>query len=87
MTTPRYVKVRDNSALVILDDQGRPYIEARPYYTEGTGPAVEFYRVGGAEPEYQFTLRLPSINALVRKLPIVLAAAKRLQARAEKPAK
>jgi hypothetical protein len=48
---------------------------------------VEFYRVGGSAPEYQFTLRLPSINELVRKLPIVLTAARRLEAKAQKPAK
>jgi hypothetical protein len=80
------VKVRGD-ALVLLDDQGKPHVEVRPYYHAGTGPALEFYRVGGAMPEYQFTLRLNTINALVRKLPIVLSAARRLQNGAEKPAR
>jgi hypothetical protein len=73
--------------LVLLDDLGRPYVEVRPYYTEGTGPAVEFYRVGVATSEYQFTLRLNVLGALVRKLPIVTSAARRLQNGNRKPAK
>lgn len=67
-----------NSTLVLLDEQGNPHVELRPYYTTGTGPAVQFYRVSGADPEYQFTLRLNTVNALVRRLPIVTAAARRL---------
>lgn len=83
----RLARIRGNATLVLLDDHSKPYVEVRPYYTPGTGPAVSIYRVGGAEAEYLFTLRLPVVNELVRKLPIVTAAALRLQARAEKPAK
>jgi hypothetical protein len=74
----RLVRLRENT-LVLLDDQGKPHVELRPYYSAGTGPAVEFYRVSETAPEYQFTLRLNTINELVRKLPIVLSAARRLQ--------
>jgi hypothetical protein len=65
--------------LVLLDEQGNPHVELRPHYHEGTGPAVQFYRVNGVDPEYQFTLRLNTVNALVRRLPIVVSAARRLQ--------
>lgn len=91
MSAPRtrhtYVKVRANCVLVILDERGQPYVEVRPVYNDGIGPAIALYRINPASDEYLCTLRLPSVNALVRKLPIVLAAAKRLQAKAEKPAK
>lgn len=78
--------MRDNT-LVLLDEQGNPHVELRPYYTTGTGPAVQFYRVSGDKPEYQFTLRLNAVNALVRRLPIVTAAARRLQNSDRKPAR
>jgi hypothetical protein len=83
----RLVQMRGNN-IVLLDDQGKPYVEVRPYYHEGVGPAVEFRRVNvNGEAEYLFTLRLNTVNALVRKLPIVTTAAKRLQNEANKPAK
>lgn len=82
----RLTRMRGNT-LVLLDTQGNPHVEVRPYYTTGTGPAVQFYRVGGAEPEYQFTLRLNTINMLVRRLPIVTAAARRLQNVGREPAR
>jgi hypothetical protein len=83
----RLVKVRGNSVLVILDERGRPYIEVRPTYNEGIGPAITLYRVNLAGHEYMCTLRLPTVTAFIRKLPIVTAAALRLEAKAQKPAK
>jgi hypothetical protein len=82
----KLVRVRGNSTLVLLSD-GKPHVEVRPAYNAGIGPAIVFYRVSTAEPEHLFTLRLASVTALVRKLPIVTAAALRLEAKAKKPAK
>lgn len=82
----RLTRMRDNT-IVLLDDLGKPHIEVRPYYHEGVGPGIQFYRVSESAPEYLFTLRLTTVNALVRKLPIVTTAARRLQNGANKPAK
>ena len=73
-------RVRDNHVLVLLDDQGAPHIEIHPDYHQDTGPVLQFYRCGvSGDPAYLFTLRLPVVNALVRCLPPVISAAKRLQ--------
>jgi hypothetical protein len=78
------VQVRPDCTLVILDEQGHPYAELRPGYEAALGPVLHLYRIGvhGDQP-YLLTLRLPTVNALIRKLPIVMAAAKRLQVRAQ----
>jgi|1186.fasta_scaffold81221_2 hypothetical protein len=82
------IKVRPDCTLVILDDQGRPCVELRPGYEPALGPVIHIYRVGIHESQtHLLTLRLPAINTLVRRLPIALAAAKRLQAKAQNPAK
>jgi hypothetical protein len=73
--------------IVLLDAEGNPHVEVRPHYTAGTGPGISVYRVNGVEPEYLFTLRSNTVNALVRKLPIVTTAARRLQNESRKPAK
>jgi hypothetical protein len=82
------VRVQADCTLVLYDDDERPYAEVRPRFEPALGPVLDFYRIGlYAEPWHLLTLRLPSINELVRKLPIAIAAARRLQNLAEKPAK
>lgn len=61
---------------------GEPYIEVRPHYTADTGPVLELWRVNGVEPTYLATLPLTLVGPLVRKLPIAVAAARRLRVRA-----
>lgn len=80
--TRRITKVLSNNVLVLMDELGKPHIEVRPYYRPDVGPAIQFYRSGISdehESAYMFTLRLRTVQALVRKLPIVTAAALRLQ--------
>jgi hypothetical protein len=80
VTRTKLIRVRPDHVLELMDLEGAPYIEVRPGYTEMMGPVIHFYRVGiSSQAEYLLTLRLPSVNELVRKLPIVIAAARRLQ--------
>jgi hypothetical protein len=79
--------MRHDSVLVLMDEQGKPHVEARPEYNEGIGPAISLWRVNGVTPEHLVTLRMPSANALVRKLPLVVSAAMRLESRAKKSAR
>jgi len=83
-----WIKVRSDCTLVILNDQGRPYAELSPGYEPALGPVLHVYRVGiHGYKTHLLTLRLPAIDALVQRLPIALAAAKRLQTKAQNPAK
>jgi hypothetical protein len=77
----KIVRVRaSDHALEILDEDGRVHLEVRPGYQERLGPLVELHRVGiHGTTSYMATLRLPVVSELVRKLPIVFAAARRLQ--------
>jgi hypothetical protein len=77
------VYTRIGHVLVIrLDD--KPYLELRPAYTADTGPVLVLYRVNGPEDVYLATLRVSVLRVLVRKLPIAMSAAMRLQAKALK---
>lgn len=79
--------MRHDGALILLDEQGKPLVEFRPSFYAGTGPVVTLWRVSGPDPEYLATLRLPIARVIVRRLPLVIAAAMRLQARARNTAK
>src|SRR3954449_11049641 len=70
-------------ALEILNEDGRVYLQVRPGYEEMLGPVVHLYHVGvHGTASYVTTIRLPVVSELVRKLPIVYAAAMRLQNKA-----
>lgn len=79
------VRVKNNNTLVLMDADGYPHVEIRPCYTEATGAAIRLYRVNGVEPEYLVTLRVTTVGAMVQKLPIVIAAARRLANGSTKP--
>lgn len=84
----KLVRVRDDNVLEVLRTDGTVHIEVRPGYEELLGPCVHVYLVGiHATSSRLFTLRLASVTELVRKLPIVVVAARRLQNGAKKPAK
>ena len=79
------VSVKNNSKLVVMDEMGYPHIEIRPTHSEGIGPAIQFYRVNGSEPEHLMTLRVAVVGPMVTKIPIVIAAARRLANGSTKP--
>ena len=80
------VSVKGNDTLVLMDSDGYPHIEIRPTYNKGIGPAVQFYRIGiTGDGEHLVTLRLVVVGAMVQKLPIVIAAARRLANGSTKP--
>ena len=82
------VRVRDDNVLEVLRPDGTVHLEVRPGYEELLGPCIHVYLVGIHDSTARmFTLRIVSVTALVRKLPIVVAAARRLQNGAKKPAK
>jgi hypothetical protein len=84
----KLVRVRDDNVLEVLLTDGTVHLEVRPGYEERLGPVIHVHRVMiHNEPDHLFTLRLPVVTELVRKLPIVVAAARRLQNGAKKPAK
>jgi hypothetical protein len=76
----RLVRVRDDNVLEIYDTAGRLYLEVHPGYEEIMGPCIHLYRIGiTTDPAILCTIRLPTVIELVRKLPVVIAAARRLQ--------
>jgi len=80
MSGNKIIRVRDSSVLEILDTTGRVYLEVHPGYEEILGPCIHVYHVGITTEKWLLcTLRLVSVTELVRKLPIVIAAARRLQ--------
>jgi hypothetical protein len=82
------VRVRDDNVLEVLHTDGTVLCEVRPGYEEILGPVIHIYRVGiHGSTERLLTLRLMSVSELVRKLPIVISAARRLQNGAKNPAK
>ncbi len=82
------VRVRDGNVLEILRSDGVVFAEVRPGYEDLLGPVLHIYRIGLHDSaERVLTLPIPSVTELVRKLPIVIAAARRLQVKAKKPAK
>lgn len=84
----RLVRVRDDNVLEVLRTDGTVHLEVRPGYEELLGPCIHVYLVGIHDSTTRmFTLRLASVTELVRKLPIVIAASRRLQNGAKKPAK
>lgn len=83
---PFSVRIRADYTMIVNDDQGKAYIHIVPKYTEGTGPVLEFHKVmggsiGGLGTAYLMTLRMPAVNAIIRKLPVVMSAASRLARR------
>jgi hypothetical protein len=86
MTRP--VRVRDGNVLEVLRPDGVVIAEVRPGYEDALGPVIHIYRVGIHDStERLLTLPIPTVSELVRKLPIVVAASRRLQVRAKNPAK
>ena len=80
--------MRANCVLEVLDHTGAPYLEVHPGYEDLLGPCIHVKRVIiHGEIEHLATLRLASVSELVRKLPIVIAAARRLQNGIDKPAR
>lgn len=71
---------------MLLGSDSKPYIEVRPHYEPGIGPALVFYRVNLFDaPSYLMTLPLPVVGALIQKFPIAIAAARRLANGSTKP--
>lgn len=73
----RHIVVKNDNTLVIMLDT-QPYVELRPSYSRELGAHIEVYKVLYSEPQYLFTLHLATVGPLVKKLPIVVSAARRL---------
>lgn len=84
MSQRNRVLVTSDCTLVVIRDH-EPYVELRPHYMPRLGPTLTLYKVNGLEPIYLCTLPVGVIGRLVQKLPITIAAARRLAARATQP--
>jgi len=84
----KLVRVRADCVLEVLDHAGNPYLEVHPGYEDRLGPCIHIKRVIiHGDVVHVATLRLASVSELVRKLPIPIAAARRLQNGTDKPAR
>jgi len=57
-----------------------PYCEVVPRYSRSLGPHAEFYRITGNDRELVLTLGWGGLNTLIRWLPLVRSAARRMEA-------
>lgn len=80
---PHGILVRDDWTLIVLDNQGKDWIEVRPVKAIGIGPALDMYRVNGPEPVFLVRFPIFSIRELIKFLPSAINAAHRAKSEAE----
>lgn len=78
----------DHTLVITLRGTDKPYCKIKPEYTQELGPHISIYRmlIDGSE-ERCLTLGSGAVSSILRWLPMVMSAARRLENSASKPPK
>lgn len=78
----------DGSLVIYFRGTTKPYCRFKPGYNPEIGPYVALYRfvfTDGEQEEHLLTIGLDAVTSILTRLPLVVAAARRLQSRASRP--
>lgn len=81
------LRLADHTLVICQQGTNQPYCEVKPGYNPGIGAHITFYRVAALDPskkEPVLTFGVGGIGSLIRLLPLVIAAARRLESSARK---